>query len=222
MHVWISNKHYVTRNGEIFNDKTGKKLRPTLADTGYLLVSSRLGGSLHRILADSFLGGIPEGLVINHIDGVKTNNRLSNLEITTHQENTKHAYLHGLAKGNLGETNSQAELSNVQVLEMFQCFRDDMNNDEIGRKFQVHSRYVSLVRHGKRWGHLNPSGEIFPRSFKYKYTPETLLKAYDMIKEGKTNKETAEETGIERSAVSRIRHGKLYPEFYQRHRGCND
>lgn len=222
MFVWISNKHYVKRNGEIWNDEKRRKLNPTLCRDGYLVISSKIGGSVHRVLGHAYLGGIPEGMVINHLDGVKTNNCLSNLEITTHRLNTVHAYATGLAKGKPGEDNSQAVLSNEQILEMFQCFRDDMNNDDIGEKFNVHSRYVSLVRHGKRWSHMNPEGEVFPKSFKFKYSPETLLKAYDLVQEGVRNLDISKITGIEKSCVSRIKSGKLYPEFYQRHRGCND
>lgn len=222
MKVWISDKHLASRNGDIINAQTGYKLRPTKDRYGYMMASSRLGGSVHRILANAFLGGIPEGYVVNHLDGVKHNNCLSNLEVTTYSGNSYHAYATGLAKGKKGETNSQAELSEEQVLAMLDDFRNDLNNDDIAEKYKVHTRYVSLIRHGKRWKHLHQSGEVFPRSFKYKYTPETLLRAYDMIKQGHTNTYVSEVTGIERSAVSRIRTGKLYPEFYSRHRGCND
>ena len=54
--------------------------------------------SAHRIVALTFLGD--SDLVVNHIDGVKTNNNIDNLEYVTHQENTKHAVRIGLIKNN--------------------------------------------------------------------------------------------------------------------------
>ncbi len=62
---------------------------------GYLVVTVR--GTLvdkftyksHRFVYEVFHGLIPNGLVINHINNVKTDNRLENLELVTQQENVK-------------------------------------------------------------------------------------------------------------------------------------
>src|SRR5260221_10463198 len=48
---------------------------------------SRINTRLHRLVALTFIGPIPEGYVIHHKDGNKSNNHVSNLEIVTHQEN---------------------------------------------------------------------------------------------------------------------------------------
>lgn len=48
-------------------------------------------GLVHRLVAMAFLGEIPSDKEINHIDGDKTNNNVSNLEIVTHKENMHHA-----------------------------------------------------------------------------------------------------------------------------------
>ena len=46
---------------------------------------------VHRLVMTSFIGE-PNGLTVNHIDGDKSNNRLSNLEYITNKENCRHAY----------------------------------------------------------------------------------------------------------------------------------
>lgn len=46
----------------------------------------------HRLVADGFLGPIPDGLVVNHKNGVKNDNRIENLEIVTLGENRAHSY----------------------------------------------------------------------------------------------------------------------------------
>lgn len=53
---------------------------------------------VHRLVATAFLGP-PDGRIVNHKNGVKSDNRVSNLEWCTHSENVKHAYDIGLHPG---------------------------------------------------------------------------------------------------------------------------
>lgn len=53
---------------------------------------------VHRLVAQEFLENPTEKEQVNHIDGNKSNNYLSNLEWVTRSENVKHAYLIGLKK----------------------------------------------------------------------------------------------------------------------------
>ena len=75
-------------------------LKPKKTNRGYLRVCLRIDGktkdfSVHRLVVDAFIG-IPDGMVVNHIDGCKTNNNLSNLEVTTYTGNLEHAIRTGL------------------------------------------------------------------------------------------------------------------------------
>ena len=53
--------------------------------------------SLHRLLYETFIGPIPEGAQIDHIDGNRANNDLSNLRVVNQSENTKNAFDNGRA-----------------------------------------------------------------------------------------------------------------------------
>lgn len=55
----------------------------------------------HKVIAECFIGKRPKGYTINHKDGNKLNNNVSNLEYITREENFKHALDNGL-KINLG------------------------------------------------------------------------------------------------------------------------
>lgn len=77
-------------------------LKPSKGRGGYLRVKlTDDKGSVkccfvHRLVLLSFVG--ESSLQVNHINGIKTDNRLSNLEYVTHSGNMKHAYRIGLEK----------------------------------------------------------------------------------------------------------------------------
>ena len=52
--------------------------------------------TIHQLVAQAFLPNFTKGMIINHIDGIKDNNTISNLEISNHQHNQLHAVKTGL------------------------------------------------------------------------------------------------------------------------------
>lgn len=96
-------------------------LTPELTKKGYLRVS--LGKNkrftIHRLVCTHFISN-PNGYeIINHIDGVKTNNVPANLEWCTQSHNAKHAlFILGNTPNNTGNTGGKSKLSKpcIQVL----------------------------------------------------------------------------------------------------------
>ena len=69
-----------------------KILKPRITRVGYYLAaltkqSIRKDYLVHRLIYEAFNGQIPEGYEVNHINEIKSDNRLSNLNLMTHKEN---------------------------------------------------------------------------------------------------------------------------------------
>lgn len=99
--VWKSVQEFprylVSNQGQIKNIKTGHILKQSTNGTGkypHVRLCDDNGCNtkrVHKIVASAFLGETPKGLEINHIDGVKTNNKDTNYEFVTHKRNMEHA-----------------------------------------------------------------------------------------------------------------------------------
>jgi len=71
--------------------------------------------TVHSLVAGAFLGQRPPGAQINHVDGDRRNNRVSNLEYVTAGQNSIHAFRLGLATPRSGEAHGASVLSEGDV-----------------------------------------------------------------------------------------------------------
>lgn len=77
--------------------KEYRLLKQNLKRNGYLTVdlcqsSKKTTTTIHRIVAKEFVDGYHDGLVVNHINGNKQDNRAKNLEWVTSKQNSHHAF----------------------------------------------------------------------------------------------------------------------------------
>lgn len=99
MITWIKIKDFpnysVSSSGSVRNDNRMSLLKPTTNHKGYLYVVLSKDGKtttkkIHRLVAESFIDNPDNKPQVNHIDGNKQNNDVSNLEWCTASENQKH------------------------------------------------------------------------------------------------------------------------------------
>ena len=77
--------------------------------------------TVHRLVAIAFLENTLNNNIINHKDGIKTNNHYTNLEWCTTQQNTQHATENNLIP--FGENHGMSKLTDMQVLEIREKYK---------------------------------------------------------------------------------------------------
>lgn len=154
--VW---RHSVGRN-----NGTRATIKVRLADCGgrreYLRVhgcfnGTRLTVSSHRLVWKWLFGDIPEGLEINHRNGIKHDNRPGNLELVTSSENNVHAFRVLGTRNSEGEHHSQHKLTNDEVIAIRKSRSDGVLLRVLAEQHKVSEATISLVARGLHWSHLS-------------------------------------------------------------------
>ena len=154
--------YLVSNLGKVKNKHSNKLLKPYLT-RGYPRVSlydangKRYCKLLHRLVAEAFIPN-PDNLpVVNHISGIKTDARVSNLEWVSHSENLCHAFSTQLRPrtNTKGSKNGFAKLCEVEAKEIKQhAISGRLTQKQIAALYNVSQSAVKDIKSGRRWGHI--------------------------------------------------------------------
>ena len=138
----------ITENGEIYNKHTGIKLKPQKNGKGYLRVG--IGKKLyfvHRLVAQKYIPNPMNYKQVNHKDGNKENNSVTNLEWVSNSQNRKHAVQNGLQVH--GEKCPWAKLTQAQV--DFIRTHTELSSLELEKIFDVNASHIRAIRRKDTW-----------------------------------------------------------------------
>jgi hypothetical protein len=133
--------YYATEEGHIVSTK--RKIPITLKEST----------NHRRLIAKTFLECSSENMEVNHIDGNKLNNHISNLEWVTHRENINHSFRIGLNK-NIGSNHTRSKLTENQVLNIREMLSTGIAEKDIANKYNITQALVNLIKQKKRWKHI--------------------------------------------------------------------
>ena len=144
-------------------NRTGrmKKLKSSPIGSGYLAVNLSKNNkkktiTIHSLVMIVFKGKKKGGYEVNHKNGIKTDNRLFNLEYCTRSENIKHAYDTGLSKR--GEKHYRSNLTKNKVIEIKIFIKNTPKfygmYKILSEKYNINYSTIINIIHGVTWKHI--------------------------------------------------------------------
>ncbi len=155
--------YQVSNEGNVRSLNYGKVriLKPATNKKGYLQVSlskNNISKSfiVHRLVALTFIPNPDNKPQVNHINSIKTDNRIENLEWNTCKENIKHAFQNGLTSGKKGELHNDVKLTELEVLEIRKIYSEgNVSYRELAKIFdKVKVGTIFSIVHRKTWKHI--------------------------------------------------------------------
>lgn len=202
-------KYAACSTGRIYSLRSGKYLREAATGSGYLSVTLAQDGKrtnvlVHRVVAMAYLGyNEDEKLQVNHVNGVKSDNHLYNLEWCTPQQNTRHAIDTGL------KTKFNKEdrlLTDEEAHKICQLLEDNWRNCDIIDLMGVGNQVIANIRYGKDYTDIsreyNVKGSIPSRR---KISTEKLTRICEMLRDKIPYSDIVAEVGVSLATVSKVK-----------------
>jgi len=149
----------IYEDGTIISKTRGTKMSTHDNGRGYLILSFRINGeskvkAVHRVVAEAFIPN-PNNLTdVDHIDGNKRNNHVSNLRWVTHGENIRHCYnLEG--RSAKGESNARCKTSEAIVENICWLLQEGFMPAWIREKYGYDYNLIRGIKGRKNWKHIS-------------------------------------------------------------------
>lgn len=168
-----------TKDGKIYSHPKyrhkGKFLKQHIKKDGYVEVGlskdrKRKTFIVHRIIAETFIDNLLNKSEVNHKDGIKTNNNISNLEWVTSSENQIHSIKNGLQKftekhrlsaietgrknGRLGKGKKklkQRKTSEIQDEEIKDKFNSGVSCIKLAKEYGVSKKTILNIKNNRKY-----------------------------------------------------------------------
>jgi hypothetical protein len=151
------NYYLISPNGLVYSIRSKKLISPFVT-RGYSQVELNVNGVatkhlVHRLVAEAYLNNSSDLPCVNHKDGNKLNNDVSNLEWCSYKKNMLHASEHGLLK-TIGSNNPASKLTEGEVKYIKAVYKKgdlEYGSSALGRKFGVDHKTIWSIVNEVTW-----------------------------------------------------------------------
>ncbi len=153
------NGYWASSDGDIYSTKYKviRKIKPSLyrGYYGFSIWDNQKNKTkhavTHRLIASTWIPNPNNYPIINHRDGVRTNNNIDNLEWCTQKQNIAHS-INILGNARCGERNNLSKLTEEQILKIRTDPRDQRT---IAREFGVSQTNIGNIKRRDSWKHVD-------------------------------------------------------------------
>lgn len=212
--------YHVTREGLIYDLRKGKRKRTFFNRDGYEAVclgrEKRAIKQVHRLVGIAYVPNPQMLKELNHLDGVKKNNTVGNLQWCTRAENIRHALDTGLMVPKRGEECWGSKLTAGTVNEILEDMRKGIPTEEIAERFGITRSYLYRIRNGKAWAHLGKALLYTEESLRGSRHPCSKLRNEDVLEirrrsaGGEKGINLSKAFGVSRASISMICARKIW------------
>jgi HNH endonuclease len=156
----IAPGYLIYSDGRIWSKKVSRFLKPYIDKNGYyrntfhLLNKKKIFTGHHKIIALTFIPNPENKPQINHINGIKSDNRVENLEWVTNQENMDHSIKMGLRHWEKGDLSKNHKLNEIDIPEIRKRLENGETQLSIAKIYGVKRQTIGDIKLGRKWAWL--------------------------------------------------------------------
>ena len=162
MRKYLDTNYFISNDGKVFNSKTGRVLKNQKNGNGYEKITLTINGIqyqmlIHRLVAELYIPMVEGKNQVNHINGIKHDNRVENLQWCNNSENQIHAHSNGLKPS--GNRLWNGKFSKEDLIKIKNLSNNGIKRFLIAKEMNCSKSTISDILNKKRYLYFALTGE---------------------------------------------------------------